>query len=298
MRLVITENQFKNIISEQVDKNKINQIINIVKRKWNNDQLNRAIGWWNNWTMNNIVIDRYSKNYNISRNETLRIMNQYREGLKGLKIFYVFQDNYNAIAFVNPGDPKTVYVNVAKTKSFDPYLTFLHELQHLLYYIKPLHPEQKIGDDLNIEPSKPTSVFSNFMKSISDNLFGRIPESGFSYMYGRKMKLLGLNPGVKAFYSQKLKEFYAEKGDYTSNNNEILSRLKTVKVMLKKQPYDNMTIKEIGDLNNHQYPNIDPNLFYMTLGLLYSNNDMNYVVNQWNQYAKNDNTVVPPSNQV
>jgi hypothetical protein len=324
MKIIISESQLKTIVNEQdswaaafTDEyfKRLNKAKQTLDNNWGYNVLNKAIDWWNKWTMDKNIVNMYSKNWKISTNETLKIMNQYREALKGIKIRYVKLPFDNAIAFVKKNEPKVVNVNIENIKGHDAYLTYLHELQHLLFYIKPLHPVEKINDDLKINPNQPLSVFGNFINAAKNIGINFAPYNKINSYYSSKFAELGLTPYMSEYYTKKIKQFYSFKDDYIADSNEVISRLETVREMLHKPYGGKITPKEIGALNNKytpsgsddllikalgnenaSEPSVDPNIVWMTLSLLFSPEKMSDVLNKQSSYVKAD-TNTPPSNQ-
>jgi hypothetical protein len=182
-------------------------------------------------------------------------------------------------------------------------------LQHLLFYIKPTHPREKINDDLKINPSQPLSVFGGLLNTAKSIGMYLTPKSKINEYYSSKFKELGLTPYMSEHYSKKIKEFYSDRQKYVADDNEVMSRLEIVREMLHKPYGGKVTAKEIGMLNNRysssggKYnaltdmmaksgvekaePNVDPNVFWMTLCLLYSSENMSVVLNKQSKYAAN-----------
>jgi hypothetical protein len=310
MKILISESQLKSIISEQrLDKKsnsdkqyfwnkdwtaetmsnieKQQQQISKAKSTWTYDILNKAVNWWNKWTTNNIVIQKYAKNWGITTNEALRIMGQYREGLKNLTINYTYEPDNNAIAYVVSNNPKVVVVNSLHINDGDPYLIFLHELQHLLSFIKPIHPYQKITDSLGINPKKFLSVFNDLEAATATNV---LKVTGKDYYYTSKMKEMGLSVPLQDKYLKSVQLAFPQRKTYIPEPTEVLSRLVIVRKLLGKSESDNITLKEIGDLNNKQDLNkpFEPNIYWLTLSLLFSTENLTNIINDWNLIAKTD----------
>jgi hypothetical protein len=313
MKILITESHLKSVVSEQMlnrykntgkqslwDKDytaetmakikKSQEEIELVKKTWNYEKLNKAIDWWNKWTINNVVVDKYSKNWNISTNETHRIMAQYREALKGLTLNYINDTNNSAIAYVQSSNPKVVIVNAANTTGSNPFLIFLHELQHLLFFIKPTHPEMDIKDNLGINPYNYLSVFSTLGNDAINKNYEPVNKTNFNLYFKPKMIEMGLNIDMQNYYNKHITYSYSKKDTYIPEGTEVLSRLKIVKELMGKFTYEDITPREIGQLNNKESFNkpihVEPNLYWLTLSLLFSPKMAKNIVNGWNLVAK------------
>ena len=295
MKILLSEQQTNKLIKNAMTQPKWlkdKAFIDEVKKTWNYDGLNQAIDWWNKWTMNSIVISKYSKNWKISDNETRRIMNLYREALKDLSIEYIYNPEHHAIAYVRSVNPKVVYVNSVYTGESNPVDIFIHELQHLLYFIKPLHPSQDIKKDINIDMGDPVSVINKSFLISSNKIFKDSKVSNIQDVYELKMEELGLNKMMKNYYRDLIKSSNPTSKKYTGEGTEIYSRLKVIKRLLNKSETEDIRINELGYLNNLTVPGKIPetNVVQATLSLLLSNYDINMVLNSWNKYATNNTT--------
>ena len=130
--------------------------------------LKQAQDYWRKWLSNPITKQKFRTNWNVQlKNEKQLfpsmidgkkvddIFEEYIDCINNLKL--VFYDNTMshmpnaawvgsnirtdklAFAFVNKNTPENIYVNCSLTDD-DPLGTLIHEIQHLLYYIKPLNP--------------------------------------------------------------------------------------------------------------------------------------------------------------
>jgi len=128
--------------------------------------LKQAQDYWRKWLSNPVTKQKFRKNWNVQpKYDTVDgkkvddIFEEYIDCIDSLKL--VFYDNtmahlpgYNGInfsklktayAFVNV--PPNVYVNCSNVDDDDDALgTLIHEIQHLLYDIKPLNPSIDISN--------------------------------------------------------------------------------------------------------------------------------------------------------
>ena len=125
--------------------------------------LKQAQDYWKKWLSSPITKQKFRTNWNVQlKNEKQLfpsmidgkkvddIFEEYTDCINNLKL--VFYDNTmsetpsgnirtekDAYAFVMEGTPEDIYVNCSLTDE-DPLGSLIHEIQHLLYYIKPLNP--------------------------------------------------------------------------------------------------------------------------------------------------------------
>ena len=66
------------------------QLMEACKKRYSQSELNKAIAWWNNWLNNSVTKQKFSKNHNISLQETNEIFEDYKDLLKDTKLVYKF----------------------------------------------------------------------------------------------------------------------------------------------------------------------------------------------------------------
>jgi hypothetical protein len=282
---------------QQFEKTK-NIKISETKKTWNTESLNKAIDWWRKWLADPNTKDRFSKNWNYPLWMTESVFNLYNKALDNLTLQYIYQPNLEAIAYVNIKEPKVVTVNAFYTKKHAPVDTFVHELQHLLFYTKPLHPSQNINKDLNIDLNNNSKIFDDLINLVSKSI--GIKGKGakpIDEVYEDKMKLLGLNNADKETIRNSINNLTPENRIYVAGGNsldgtEVNSRLEGIRYKLGKKSGEKIVPTELGKLGVS-----DPNVYWAVLSLILSNNNIDYVLNQWNQYTMNKtNPKAPNSN--
>ena len=123
----------------------------------------RAIKFWRDWLADPATQKKVYKNYQLEplgKENVLKAFLSYEAMLQNLKLEFYDNSMYvtpitkvhlsdaakNAYAFVRPIDSiTTIYVNCTDPDP-DAYGTLIHEIQHLIYHIKPLNPDNKIRD--------------------------------------------------------------------------------------------------------------------------------------------------------
>ncbi len=127
--------------------------------------LKQAQDYWRKWLSNPVTKQKFRTNWNVQpKTDTVDgkkvddIFEEYFDCIDNLKL--VFYDNTmihppgvseinvnnlkNAYAFVTQTTPENIYVNCS-LEDETPLGTLIHEIQHLLYDIKPLNPSITIG---------------------------------------------------------------------------------------------------------------------------------------------------------
>ena len=144
-------------------------------------QLEKAKNYWIQWLSSPITKNKFLNNWKkVEKNTTLaeveNIFKKYINSLRVLKLYYfdskLIPKESNSYAFVNRSEPDKIFVNCSQNDP-DPYGTLIHEIQHMLYDIKPLNPAVQIGNvfvDSNTKKSTINSFF-DFKKNPKQKTF-------------------------------------------------------------------------------------------------------------------------------
>jgi hypothetical protein len=274
-----------------------NEKIATAKKTWNVNALNQAINWWRTWLADPKTKDRFSKNWKFPLWMTESVFKLYNDALNNLTIKYIYDINSSAVAYVSPKYPKIVVVNAADLGKRDPVSIFIHELQHLLFFVKPLHPSQNINKDINIDVNNNTKVFDNLLVGLDDDSEPNSNlQKALESKYEQKMTELGLSEDDKLYFRGAInglspeKKRYVAGGEYDPDGTEIMSRLSSIRYKLGKKSGEPITLTELGKLGKS-----DANAYWAILSIILSNNNSNQIVNQWNQYVKNNPKVPNPN---
>ena len=174
--------------------------------------------------------------------EVGNIFKKYIDSLKNLKLYYfnskLIPKNANSYAFVHRTEPNKIYVNCSKNDE-DPYGTLIHEIQHLLYYIKPLNPGVQISNvfvDSNTEKSTPETFFdfsknSNQQSSKISGIDAVSKEYGVSVDFLEEIKF-------DAYYHEVEVEY-----GYVCRETEKMSNIMAIRNLFGVNPGQNITKK-------------------------------------------------------
>jgi hypothetical protein len=120
---------------------------------------------------------------NMTSVEVENIFKKYLDSINKLKLVYYDNtmlgnniDFLSALAFVHPSQPEKIFVNCSQNDE-DPYGTLIHEMQHMLYNIKPLNPEVQIRNvfvDSNTKKSTPETSFKGNSNSNANDVTNKI----------------------------------------------------------------------------------------------------------------------------
>ena len=156
--------------------------------------LKQAQDYWKKWLSNPITKTKFLNNWKkVEKNMTSvgveTIFKKYLDAINKLKLVYYDNtmlgntlETLLALAFVNPSEPEKIYVNCSQNDK-DPYGTLIHEMQHMLYNIKPLNPDVQIADvfvNPNIKKSTPETFFNINQQSVASSTYVKKPNLKFS----------------------------------------------------------------------------------------------------------------------
>ena len=282
---------FKTTYLEQIPKN-IPRVGPTCKSTWSKN-LTPAKKYWIQWLSNPITKQKFKKNWNIKNDgEVNNIFKEYIDVLN--KLTLVFYDNFNAespyvrnaYAYVTPElDNTKIYVNCSYSDK-TPYETLVHEIQHILYDIKPLNPEKQVGDvfvtDKTVKMSpKDFLNIGKFIKNSTNPVSQSIQDTSKNYNI-RTDVLTKLLSGAK--------DYEKENPGYICRETEKMSNIMAVRKYFNLKPGGNIT-KEMLEpyLSGYKYQtDID---WILKCWALRGFGDINVMLNKINSLAYQDNNI-------
>lgn len=261
-------------------------------KNYNKTTLTQAVNWWKDWLKSPITLNKFAKNWKISTNEASEIFKDYDEALSNLKFQYYSDPNSKSIAYVIPATimgyspfKGIIYVNCAKNTE-DPLGILIHEIQHILYNVKPFHPKQKIDVDLKIDRNKKESIWTSL-----GSLFGSETEARQSeltkaekdkwYKYASDLKGQGVKRPIELI-NRYFELLGSNQKDYMDEDTEVLSRLYGIRSIIGIKPGQDITVRDFVKLVNDG----DVNAIWIMLSIIKSGQTIQNVLNRFNLYAK------------
>jgi hypothetical protein len=178
---------------------------------------------FHDFTMNADKSAGSSIEYDILGDTVDSIFKRYIEIIDNIVIRY-YNKNDGVYAFVHQQEPIIINVNCFYNDP-DPYGTLVHEIQHLLYYKKPLNPDIKI-EKIFKTPAKPGEKKQT---GTNDTLFKQISQD------------LGVS-------QQHLTNFYnlaKSDGEYSCDHSEKMSNIMAIRSLFNLSPNDKITFEMI-----------------------------------------------------
>ena len=266
----------------------------IYKKQWIT-LLPKAVLWWKNWLSNPITKNKVQANWDAKYPKGLvsvkYIFPDYFKMLDSLKIkFYDELDPINwsditddAYAFVKGFklySDNTIYINLTQNDP-DPYGTLIHEIQHIIYGMQPLNPEEKIRDIFvtkNTKRATPNSIEAS----------SRIkPDTQTLKQSAAVIKSLGLDMKPARLRSWKLSADNYSRPSYICQATEKMSNIMSIRSHFKLKPGQNITIAMLKPYIERKKTNTDIGWII----LCWAKNgfpDLNKMINRINTLAAND----------
>ena len=245
--------------------------------------LKQAQDYWRKWLSNPITKQKFKENWN---NSTVAgtlyddsivdgIFKRYLDAINKLKLVYydntTITGDSDAYAFVNASEPDKIYVNCSENDP-DPYGSLIHEIQHILYYIKPLNPVVQIGD-VFVNPNTKKSTIETFFKTSNQQSNKTNNLNSVSKQYNTPVNMLNyfLKPGIN------------DPG-YSCRETEKMSNIVSVRKTLGVNPGQNITKEMLFPYIKGEKDNTD---IYWLLSCWALNGfpDLGGMLNKMNQLA-------------
>lgn len=263
---------------------------------YNDNTFRKALDWWRNWLKNPITKEKFQKNWKMDSYTLRDVFKDYEKKLNQVKLIHVFEPSKSALAYVKGsyfGATDEVFVNCAVPEESEQEAinTLIHEIQHILYDIKPLHPKQKIEKSLNFQPSDQDSIwkilssmFRSNQESSSINLDTKTNDLG---KIKSDLKKEGVEQDMIDFYlSSYTNNLKKGKLNYIKDSTEIMSRLYEIRRELKLKPGQDITIQQFVKLINDGK---NLGVYWTVLSIIHSGKTLREVLTSFNSYAKNNN---------
>lgn len=207
--------------------------------------LPNAVKYWKDWLNNPTTIEKIKKNWNSKTTYTSGMMvadnsfqvlyKKYFDVLDSIElVLYTNRDNINdeAEAFVDRVKENKIYVNCSSPTKSDPTLILIHEIQHLLWYIKPMNSVESLSQ-----------IFSTTNKDVSQS-------KDTTAFYDKIFKIentLGLqkNSLVNLYNLAITTRDSLGSDEYICSYNEKMSNIMSIRKTLNIQPGQKMTIQNL-----------------------------------------------------
>jgi hypothetical protein len=211
--------------------------------------LSKAVSFWKNWLNNPITKEKVYKNYLVRSKPELinnvdKAFKKYFNILNNLNLIFYDQTTpdaeLDAYAYVIPS--KSLYdIHINCSKDIETLLdTLVHEIQHLIYHVKPLNPAKKISNAFvgkNKKPETMSNVF-NFDKLEIPNIKTSLSLSKHMEKTAKKLNIYDSYLSSLKFDSDE--EENADPG-YVCRETEKMSNIMSMRLLFSIQPGGRIT---------------------------------------------------------
>lgn len=282
------------------------------KDRWNRE-LPKAVAFWRNWLKDPITRKKVKNNW-ADTDESIFMkywpgarahtfadaFASYEDSLSNLKL--IFYDNTmayagdtkippNTFAYVMSDDKYHIYVNCSMNDP-DPYGTLVHEIQHIIYDIKPLNPAKKIRDAF---------VTNKTVKQTTQQIQASLTATNTKISANDAiLKNTATKLGIDVSHLKTWKFFVLNSSSapgYICRETEKMSNIMSIRKTLNIKPGGVITYNMLKPYITLQKTHTDMDWFLMCWA---SNNfpDINKMLNKINQLAANQSKInkTPGSN--
>jgi len=328
MKIFITESQFKYLIEQELppldikyqqdvlkpsidpklmkaqqsylkSKDKIDKIDKSKVQSRIENLLVQAKKWWSDWLNSDITKAKFAKLNNLNSTWVDYYYFLYKWRLNDIKIKLVskLEDNtiVKANAYVRCINPTTVYFNLEygnAGKDIDIIGTLIHEIQHLLYCIKPLTPQPEksmfTSSDGCFETRSEKYKSTGLEKKDTISVLSEPQKNSIGSQLGINKE--EISKKVQSFINLAKAQLEKDNGAYLNNRNEILSRLFKSRYYFGVKPGQNITVNMINDyIKNRQWKERNSNVdFFLAKWALDGYPNLQPYLDELNSYVSRD----------
>ena len=220
--------------------------------------LKQAQDYWIKWLSNPITKQKFRTNWNVKpKNDMIDgkevddIFEEYIDCINNSKL--VFYDNTmihapgfskvnltktkSAYAFVLQKTPENIYVNCSLNDG-DPLGSLIHEIQHLLYFIRPLNPSITIKNVFLKPGDKKLSIKDVYDSSKKNDSFDL---ENYWKDVTNSAQFLGVEPYILNDWASKSEDAHTEDPGYICRETEKASNIQSVRHLFNIKPGQNIT---------------------------------------------------------
>jgi hypothetical protein len=205
--------------------------------------LDESKKFWKDWLSNSETKRKFKRNYmmvgeKIEDSLVSVIFAKYQKIIDESYLYYYFDDKSSSYAYVTEGVNNRINVNCALYDT-DKKGTLIHEMQHLLYYFKPLNPKQQIEQlfvNKTTKRLKPGDIINNISPKI---------EQRQKYLQTVSKEMSIPHHILEDWYIQAQNETKDDDPEYVCRETEKMSNIISVRNLLGIKPGQNITTDQL-----------------------------------------------------
>jgi len=219
------------------------------------------------------------------------IFQEYKRIISTTSLIFYKKPGTNVHAYVRSNSGTyaypPIYYNIAhtNTNTTDIVALLVHEMQHLIYHIKPLNPDKKVQDAF-VEKSTTLTTPEQLISS-TNNVATKLNAAG------EAAAILNIQETEITKWSDALRKELALDPEYVTADTENMSRIMGIRSKFDIQPGQNITLEMLKPyITGELY---DSNIYWLLCFWAYKGfRNLNSVLNDLNQLAIKTNK---PTNQ-
>ena len=257
--------------------------------------LEKAKNYWIQWLSHPVTKKKFLYNWkkvekNMTSVDVENIFKKYIDSLKLLKLYYYDNksesDTYlhSANAYVTPSDPEKIFVNCsASANNKNPYATLIHEIQHLLYDIKPLNPTVQVASVFTNPNTKLSTINTFFNFKILNNQSNQSRELNPSQIKYHSSQI-GSTPDALNSLLRRAESHEKKDPGYCCRETEKMSNIIAIRNLFNVNPGQDITKEMLLPYINGKKEDTDVD-WVLFCWALKGFPDLNGMLNKMNQLA-------------
>lgn len=263
------------------------------KNKWN-QALKTAVKFWKDWLTDPVTKNKVQLNWDTwympGKFQMAYYYPKYMDVLSNIKLkFYDcnvtsidgHKPAHDAVAYVIKSNNKTIYVNCSSNDK-DFVDTLIHELQHVIYNIKPLNPEKRLTS-LFVKKNTPKETARQIINGLLTT------KAKKSKVYSQDVldtaKKLNISPGVINTWKKEMYEWVKQgEKDYLCEETEKMSNIIAIRKLFNIKPGQNITLQMLIPYIKKQKNHTDV-YWYLMCWASKGFPDINQLINRTNELA-------------
>ena len=209
------------------------KVVNQACKTKSQTALSKAVSFWKNWLNDPITKEKVYLNYLVRSEREMNNVNndfkKYFDILNNLNLIYFDQtmpdEDMKDLAYVIPDlSLYDVHINCSSNDT-ELVQTLVHEIQHLLYEVKPLNPAKKINNAF-VDKNKKSETIGGFFK----NLLSPLIQKNFSKIIKDTSKKLNIPYYDLEFWKDlSIETAKDEDPGYICRENEKMSNIMAIR---------------------------------------------------------------------
>jgi len=278
-------------VSDDAFKNEMGNLADPKCKSSYEPYFNDAKKWWIDWLSSSVTKNKFRKNWNVGTDDKIDgmkvddLFKKYISTINNIKLVYLTKNAdilpVDALAGAIAALPEYLFINCPKhfTGEYSAKEIIIHEIQHIIYRIKPLSPTEQIDNsipNINFFVNMLNKKFGLDIKMVDYNKISK--NNGLKYeSYLRWLKIVDDNKNNK-------------NDNYDCETTEKMSNIQGMRYFFNLKPGQDLTLEMLKPYINFEKP-ITSNLdvgWFLSCWAKRGFGDINAMLSRTNQLAMQD----------